>query len=469
MTRTPRQLVCDPDARRIVGALRAAGHQALLVGGCVRDQLLGRSPKDWDIATSARPEQVESLFPRTIGVGKAFGVILVLVDGRQFEVATFRGDAAYSDGRHPDGIRFTDAEEDARRRDFTINALFYDPGESCVHDFVGGIADLEARILRTVGDPAERFAEDRLRLLRAVRFAARTGFSLDPATRAAVAAMAPQAASVSVERQADEISRMLTEGTAHAAFALLDETGLLDAVLPEVAALRGVEQPAEYHPEGDVWRHTLLMLRHLDDTIRASLEAPGEAPRIWDGRLAFPGRQDRIALAWAVLLHDIGKPATISYDDRIRFNNHDRAGARMAAALLRRLHQPNHLIHAVHDLVAEHMHFCAIGRMREAKRRRMLQDPLFPLHLELHRIDCMGSHNLLDVHDYALRAWQEELERPPVVRPPLDGHDLIALGYTPGPRLGQLLDALRDALLEGEIATADDARAWILRTSPPGQ
>jgi poly(A) polymerase len=467
MLRISRQLVCDPDARRILRILREHGHTAYLVGGCVRDQLLGRLPKDWDIATSASPDEVEQLFPHTLGVGKAFGVMLVIEGKRPFEVATFRGESAYSDGRHPDRVHFCDPEEDARRRDFTINALFYDPEEECVLDFVGGVADIGASLLRTVGAPDERFAEDHLRLLRAVRFAARTGFVLEAGTAAAIRRLAVQATGVAVERQAEELSRMLSEGSACAAFGLLEETGLLEHVLPEIAVFRGVEQPPQFHPEGDVWRHTLLMLEHLDGTIRRSLGVAGEAPFVQDGLLCFPARADRLTLAWATLLHDLGKPATIAYEDRIRFNNHDRVGARLATRLLRRLRQSNHLVESVHEIVARHMRFPVLPEMREAKRRRFLQEPLFPLHLELHRLDCLGSHGQLDVYEYALPAWEEELRRPPVVRPPLSGHDLMALGYPAGPRLGKMLDALRDAALEGEASTPEEARAWVLRNFPP--
>jgi len=271
---------------------------------------------------------------------------------------------------------------------------------------------------------------------------------------------------VSVERQAEELSRMLAEGTAHPAFDLLERTGLLDHVLPEVAIFRGVEQPPQFHPEGDVWQHTLLMLRYLDDTIQRSVAADGDQPAVQDGLLVFPDRSYRLTLSWAVLLHDLGKPATIVYDDRIRFNNHDRVGASMAGRLLRRLRQSNHLTENVQDLVARHMGFCALPEMREAKRRLFLQNPLFPLHLELHRIDCLGSHGKLDVYDYALAAWQEEQQRPPVVRPPLSGHDLVSLGYAPGPLLGEILGALRDAALEGTVTDPDEARAWVLRTYP---
>jgi poly(A) polymerase len=467
MPAIPRQLVCDPDALHIVRALREHGHEAYVVGGCVRDQLLGRPPKDWDIATSAHPEQIEAIFPHTIGVGRSFGVILVLLNHREFEVATFRGEGEYSDGRHPDQIHFTDAAEDALRRDFTINALFYDPEQECVLDFVGGVADLEAGHLRTVGNPVERFTEDRLRLLRAVRFAARTGFVLDDDTRNAIRQMAPQVVSVSAERQAEELSRMLSEGTAHVAFSLLEETGLLEQVLPEVARFRGVEQPPQFHPEGDVWQHTLLMLDYLDGTMNRSLDAPGEEPFVQDNLVVFPSKSHRRILAWAVLLHDLGKPDTIEFRDRIRFNGHDRVGADLSSQLLRRLRQSNHLIAAVHALVNRHMRFCTLPKMREAKRRRLLQDPLFALHLELHRIDCLGSHGKLRVYDYALQKWQEERERPPVTRPPLSGHDLIELGYTPGPRMRELLDALRDAALEGEIDGPDEARAWVVGHYPP--
>jgi poly(A) polymerase len=260
---------------------------------------------------------------------------------------------------------------------------------------------------------------------------------------------------------------MLAEGTAHAAFSLLEQTGLLEQVLPEVAAFRGVEQPPQFHPEGDVWQHTLLMLKLLDETMERSIDATGEQPFPRDGLLVFPDKNHRRTLAWAVLLHDLGKPDTIEFRDRIRFNGHDRVGADLSSQLLRRLRQSNHLIAAVHALVNRHMRFCTLPKMREAKRRRLLQDPLFALHLELHRIDCLGSHGKLRVYDYALQKWQEERERPPVTRPPLSGHDLIELGYTPGPRMRELLDALRDAALEGEIDGPDEARAWVVGHYPP--
>ncbi len=463
----------DPNAGYIVQRLREAGHEAYFVGGCVRDFLLGRQPKDWDIATSAHPEQIPALFQKTRAVGKSFGVMLVIMNGQEYEVATFRGESEYSDGRRPKHVHFTDAREDARRRDFTINALMYDPFQQRVIDFVGGQKDLEQCVVRTVGEPRERFLEDHLRLLRAVRFAAKTGFTIDPATHAAIRELAGLVMTVSPERVGQEAVRMLTEEYACRAFELLTETGLLIHVLPEVARMQGVPQPPQFHPEGDVLEHTLLMLKGWDETVSLSaVHADPDAPNYHlvkigsDWRLRVPEDEEREILGWTVLLHDVGKPETISYSDRIRFNEHDTESARIAEVILERLRRPKRIQKAVIELIAGHMKFSSIKQMREAKRRRLLQNALFPLHLELHRLDCLGSHSDLQNYTYALSAWLEELNRQPPVEPLLTGHDLQKLGYKPGPRMGEIIHALDDARLEGKVSSVDEAVVWVLEQYP---
>ncbi len=475
-------LKCDAGAWAILSRLRAAGHEAYLVGGCVRDHLMGKAPKDWDIATDAAPSAIEQLFDHTVAVGKAFGVIIVVWGGRSYEVATFRDDGDYSDGRRPDSVRFSTAEADVRRRDFTINALLYDPFAEQVLDFVDGQRDLAAGLLRTVGDPGERFREDRLRLLRAVRFAARTGFRLEAATLAAMCDLASLVTTVSAERVGEELKRMLSEGYAAAAMQMLQDATLLRHVLPEVAQLGGVPQPPQFHPEGDVLVHTLLMLPLLDATIRRGVAAENDRPAdaqeggpaapyvaLAGGEplLVFPAERDRVVLAWAVLLHDVGKPETISFADRIRFHCHDAASVRIARTVLKRLRYPNVVIDAVAELVARHMKFCHVRNMREAKRRRFLQDPAFLLHLELHRLDCLSSHGRLDNFEFALAAWQDEQQRPAELEPLLTGHDLIEMGYAPGPCMGRILAALADARLEGTVQDETDARQWVRDSFPP--
>lgn len=445
-------LAPPPTASRIHARLREAGHQAFFCGGCVRDALLGSVPKDWDITTSATPDEIEALFEHTVPVGKSFGVIIVVEAGVHYEVATFRADLPSADGRRPTGVRFTSAEEDVKRRDFTINALLYDPETDSLLDYVGGQADMQARRLRTVGDPEARFLEDHLRLLRAVRFAARTGFTLENETRRAMGDLAGLVRNLSGERVGSEIAQILCEGRARAAFVLLQETGLLRHLLPEVDALRGVPQPKAFHPEGDVWTHTLLMLGLLGGS---SPEAPTDLDDA-----------DEI-LGWAVLLHDIGKPDTLTVSDRIRFNHHDQLGAELAEGILRRMKRPVKTITAVCELIGRHMHFCALPEMRQSKVRRFVRDPLFPLHLQLHRLDCLGSHQMLGPYAFGLDAWRAEQARPPEPEPLLTGRDLMALGYPPGPRMGTILNAVEDARLEGELETQDAARSWVRETFPP--
>jgi putative nucleotidyltransferase with HDIG domain len=430
-------------ARSIVERLRASGHNAYFVGGCVRDLLLRRIPKDFDVATSAQPDELLELFPGANTVGAHFGVVLVHNESACVEVATFRADLEYRDGRHPEGVRFeTDPREDVLRRDFTINALLLDPVTGEILDFTNGRADLEAGLIRAIGDPARRFREDRLRLLRAVRFAARLGFSIEPATFEAMRSFAPLIQSVSAERVRDEIARILTEGGAKRGFELLDQTGLLHEVLPEIEAMKGVKQPPEYHPEGDVWTHTLIMLEGL--------------------------RAPSLELALGVLLHDVGKPATFRIAERIRFDGHVEAGLEIAHKLLTRLRFPNDTIEAAEALIANHMRFGDVTRMRDSTLKRFLRIPGFDEHLELHRLDCLSSHGYLDNYEF-MRNKKAELPAEQLKPVPLiTGRDLIDAGYRPGPMFGIVLNEIEDAQLEGRIQTREAAMALVhekLRTS----
>jgi putative nucleotidyltransferase with HDIG domain len=427
-------------AAQIVARLRAAGHQAYFVGGCVRDLLLGREPKDFDVATSALPDQVLTLFEKTFAVGAHFGVVLVSSGEPEIltEVATFRSDGIYSDGRHPDAVRFSSSpEEDVKRRDFTINGMLLDPVTGEVLDFVGGKNDLQAGLICAIGDPGERFAEDKLRMLRGVRFAARFAFALQPATAMAISDLAPAVNQVSRERLRDELTRMLTEGHAQSAFELLDATGLLAQVLPEAAKMKGVAQPPQYHPEGDVWVHTMLLLAGL----------PAGCPP---------------ALAWAALLHDVGKPATYRVaPDRIRFDGHVETGVRIAEEICRRLRFPNHETDQILSLIANHMRFADAPRMKESTLKRFFRLPHFDQHLALHRLDCLASHGSLELYDFARERFEtlpEEQVRPSLL---LTGRDLIEAGYCPGPQFTEMLAMAEDAQLEGAIHTREQALALV--------
>jgi putative nucleotidyltransferase with HDIG domain len=419
-------------AKSIVGQLRAHGHSAWLVGGCVRDLLLGRTPIDFDVATSAKPAELLRLFPNAGQIGAHFGVVMVHDGEAHVEVATFRSDMNYADGRRPSSVHFeTSPERDVLRRDFTINALLLDPFNGEILDHVGGRVDLAAGIIRAIGDPARRFAEDHLRLLRAVRFAARLNFTIEPATFAAMQALAPAIRTISVERVRDEISRILTEGGARRGFELLDASGLLREVLPEISAMKGVQQPAEFHPEGDVWIHTLIMLDGL--------------------------HQPSLELALGVLLHDVGKPATFRVADRIRFDGHVEKGVEIARGLLNRLRFPNAVMEQVAALIANHMRFKDVPNMRESKIKRFLRMPKFDEHMELHRLDCLSSHGGLANYDFVR---EKQLEVPPEqLRPVLlvTGHDLIAAGCKPGPAFGAALREAEDAQLEGRVTTREEA------------
>ena len=430
-----------PDAAiRIIQTLEAAGHRALLAGGCVRDALLGHEPQDWDIATDAAPEAVQGLFEKTVAVGAQFGVVRVRVDDREFEVAQFREDGPYGDGRRPDSVRPSDEKGDANRRDFTINGMFYDVSNDRLLDYVGGRRDIEEGIVRAVGEPSLRFREDHLRMMRAIRFSARFGFAIEPATAAAIEAHAGLIGKISPERVRDELTTILTRENADAAFAALDSSGLLERVLPEVAAMKGVAQPPEFHPEGDVWTHVLAMLRI--------------------------NRSPSPTLAWGVLLHDVGKPTTYTETDRIRFNGHDKAGAAMSLGICERLRIPKAQASRIRELVANHMRFMHVEKMRESRLKRFLREPYFEELLELHRVDCLASHGNLRTHEFCARKLgdlHEEALRPPRL---LDGHELMAMGYPPGPKLGEILLAVEDEQLEGRISTGEEARDFARRNFP---
>jgi poly(A) polymerase len=429
---TPRDL-----ALHICQVLSSNGHQAYLVGGCVRDLELKREPADFDVATDAVPDRVLSLFPDSLTIGAKFGVILVQEAGADVEVATFRSDVGYSDGRHPDRVDFTpSAEEDVRRRDFTINGLLLDPRTNQVLDFVGGREDLRAGVVRAIGDPDRRFGEDKLRMLRAVRFAARFGYRIDAATFDAIRKRAPEIIEVSAERLRDELTRVLTEGSARRAFELLDATGLLPPLLPGIARMKGVAQPPQFHPEGDVWVHTLMMLEGLP---------AGASP----------------TLAWGVLLHDVGKPPTFTPPsgpgDRIRFDRHVEVGTVMAREICRALRFSNDDTEHIETLVANHLRFKDVFQMRPATLKRFVRLPRFDEHLELHRLDCLSSHRNLDAYNFVQSFLAET--PPEQVRPQrlVTGEDLKEMGLPPGPLYKEILQAVEDAQLDGAIA--DRAKA----------
>ncbi len=448
----------------IIRTLRERGHEAYLVGGCVRDLLLKREPSDYDVATSATPQEVMGIFPETYAVGVQFGVVLVAEqqvprlgsdtaledpncprndNDKTVEVATFRADIGYSDGRHPDDVRFTkDPKEDVQRRDFTINGLLLDPINDQVLDFVGGQKDLEAETVRAIGDARQRFGEDKLRMLRAVRFAARFGYKIEPKTFKAIRQLAQEIGQVSRERIRDELTKMLTEGKARQAFLLLDESGLLQEVLPEIEKMKGVEQPPQYHPEGDVFVHTLLLLE----------------------KLPYPCAP---TLAWGALLHDVGKPATFRVaPDRIRFDGHVEVGVKIAEDILRRLRFSNEDAKQILALVNNHMRFGQVDRMKESTFKKFVRMPRFDEHLELHRIDCEASHGNVTLYNFIreqIATMPAETMRP---APLITGEDLIAAGYEPGPRFKEILSAVEDGQLEGRLRTKEEALDLIAREYP---
>lgn len=439
-------------ALQILKTLRAAGYEAYLAGGCVRDLLLGREPQDYDVATSATPELVLAMFPRTFAVGAHFGVVLVASEiGAECEqgsveercvteVATFRSDGVYSDGRHPDQVRYTKAAaEDVQRRDFTINGLLLDPLidaddlRSALLDYVHGLADLDAGIIRAIGQPEKRFEEDQLRLLRAVRFAARLHFKIEPATFSAIRKLAARILAVSHERVRDELTRMLTEGHARSAFELLDQTDLLVQVLPEISRMKGVAQPPQFHPEGDVWIHTLMLLEQLEAGCAATL-------------------------AWGALLHDVGKPPTYrAAPDRIRFDGHVEVGVAIGAEICRRFRFSNDETQQILALIENHMRFADAPRMKASTLKRFFRLANFPEHLALHRMDCMAAHRNIDIWNFVKERYASMSKEEVHPKALLTGRDLIGAGYVPGPAFKDMLQAVEDAQLEGTIAAPGEA------------
>jgi poly(A) polymerase len=466
-----------PFAISIVRILRDRGYLAYLVGGCVRDLLLGREPADYDVATDATPDDVMRILPETYAVGAQFGVVLVPtptpqsvipsevgvsrsespaqsrnlflagrcapLNARHVEVATFRSDIGYSDGRHPDQVHFSrDPREDVQRRDFTINGLLLDPLNDVVLDYVGGKKDLEAKIIRAIGNPVLRFAEDKLRMLRAVRFAARFEYTIEPATLAAIQELAPQIHQVSRERVRDEVTKMLIEGHARRAFELLDQTRLLHEVLPEIAAMKGVEQPPEFHPEGDVFVHTLLLLENLPQPCTPTL-------------------------AWGGLLHDVGKPPTFRRaPDRIRFDSHVDVGVKMAEAICQRLRFSNDDTEQILALVDNHMRFGDVEKMKASTFKRFVRLTRFDEHLELHRLDCKASHQKLRMYDFICHKMAELTPQAIYPTPLVGGDDLVAAGYSPGPQFKEILSAVEDGQLEGRLRSKEQAMRFVRRKFP---
>ncbi|NLZ60538.1 MAG: CCA tRNA nucleotidyltransferase [Lentisphaerae bacterium] len=461
----PRRELLPRAVLKLLEGLHDAGHQACLAGGCVRDMLMGKQPQDWDVASSASPEQVEELFEHHYSVGKAFGVVVVLLEGQAYEVASFRGDGAYLDGRRPEKVYYGSMQEDVKRRDFSVNALLYEPLSEQLHDLVGGLADLEKRLLRAVGEPERRFQEDRLRLLRALRFAANLEFDIEAETWRALCAAAPGIQLISKERIAGELEKMLCGGHSRRAFELLESSGLLEQILPELAALRQVAQPPQFHPEGDVWQHTLLLLQELD-LLLPNCSAEAEAPRFSQGRLKRCSELEKRILNWAALLHDVAKPLCFEHTDRIRFHGHESLGAKMCREILTRLRLPRNLIKRASDLVRRHMSLSQFDQMRAANQIRRLQEEDFPLLLELHRLDCLASHGKMELHGRILQAWQKEQNRPAPVKALLNGQDLRNIGYEPGPQYKVILETLKTEQLEGRLQNKQEALHWLKQNFP---
>lgn len=428
----------EKTAREVAQRLRARGHIAYFAGGCVRDMVRGLPAKDFDVATDATPDLVQKIFPHTYAVGAHFGVVVVVENEFNFEVATFRSDGAYLDHRHPANVRFSSPEEDAKRRDFTINGMFFDPEKNEVIDFVGGRADLDAKLIRAIGDPAARFAEDRLRMLRAVRFATVLDYKIDNQTWDALVASAASINEISAERIREELLKIFRSPNRVRGWDLLDRSGLLRTILPELDAMKGCLQPEQFHPEGDVFIHTRLMLELLPKEVSAPL-------------------------VLSVLFHDVAKPVTATVDEtgRIRFNEHDRIGAAMTEAIMERLRFSRVEIDAVVEMVRQHMVFKDVPNMRVAKLKRFMARPTFEEELELHRVDCASSHGMMDNYQF-LHQKREEFANEPIIPPPLvRGDDLIALGMKPGPKFGEILEAVETRQLEGALKDRQEALDWV--------
>jgi len=433
-------------AREVVIELRNADHKAFCVGGCARDTLLGIEPKEYDITTSATPEEVSELFPHTVPIGASFGVILVITGKYQFEVATFRKDLSYSDGRHPDRVIYSSQEqEDVLRRDFTINGMLYDPIEEEVIDYIGGIADIKSKIVKTIGDPYERFNEDKLRMMRAIRFSSRYNFELDVNTFSAVEKLAGGIIQVSSERIRDEITKIITQSNPGHGLKMLSVSGLLKYILPDVEIMNGVEQPPEFHPEGDVFIHTCLVLDKLFENQNGVVSPE---------------------LAIGALLHDVGKPPTFSISDRIRFNGHDKLGADMSKKICRELKFSNKQIEIIYELIRDHLKFKDVFNMKKSTLKRFIGMPHFEEHMALHLADCQASHGLMAAYDFIMEKYNDFEEEEIKPAPILSGRELIEMGYKPGPLFSEILNFVEEAQLEGDISNTEEARKAVSETYP---
>lgn len=433
-------------AREVVVELRNYGHKAFCVGGCARDTILGIEPKEYDITTSATPEEVSEIFPHTVPIGVSFGVMLVIIGKYQFEVATFRKDQSYTDGRHPDSVIYSSQEqEDVRRRDFTINGMLYDPLEEEVIDYVDGLSDIDNKIVKTIGDPYERFSEDKLRMMRAIRFSSRYNFELDLETFAAIEKLAADITQVSSERIRDEITKIITQKNPGHGLKMLSISGLLKYILPEVEIMNGVKQPPEFHPEGDVFIHTCLVLDKL-----------------------FQNEEGIVSpeLAMGALLHDVGKPPTFSVSDRIRFNGHDKLGAEMSKRICRDLKFSNKQIELIYELIRDHLKFKDVFKMKKSTLKRFIGMPNFEEHMALHLADCQASHGLTAAYDFVMEKYNEYEEEEIKPTPLISGKELIDMGYNPGPLFSEILNFVEEAQLEGDISTTEDAKKKVLENYP---
>jgi len=436
-------------AKHLVTQLKNSGYKAFCVGGCTRDMLMNVPPREYDITTSATPEEVSNIFSHTIPVGVSFGVILVLIGHYRFEVATFRKDEGYSDSRHPDYVTYsTDEEEDVLRRDFTINGMLYDPIEEEAIDYAGGLDDIRDGIIRTIGVPLDRFSEDKLRLMRAVRFASRYGFAIEGDTYGALKELASRINLVSAERIKDELVKIITQRNPGDGLKMLRETGLLRYILPEVDIMHGVEQPPEFHPEGDVFKHTCLVLDKIYENT---------------GGLASP------ELAMGGLLHDVGKPPTFSVSDRIRFNGHDKLGADMSREICRRLKFSNKQIELIYELVRDHLKFKDVFYMKKSTLKRFIGMPDFDEHMVLHLADCLASHGSTEAYDFVMKKFEELKDEEIKPEPLLGGRELIEMGYSPGPLFKEILNLVEEAQLEGEITSRSEALELVSRKYPIGK
>ena len=438
-------------ALTVVKTLQKQGFQAYFAGGCVRDRLMKRPPKDYDIATNARPNQVMRLFKKTLAIGKAFGVVVVIIQKQQIEVTTFRTESGYSDGRHPDNVKYASRDEDVARRDFTINGLLYDPISDELIDLVNGRADIKKKLVRTIGDAGQRFKEDKLRMMRAIRFACELGFALDPKTKKAIAKSSGQIKKISVERIREELRRILICPRRDQGIKLLEQTGLMKHILPEVLKMKGVNQPKQFHPEGDGYVHTVAVMKHL----RNPFTVMGKSQN-----LSFE-------LALATLLHDVGKPGTFMITDRIRFHEHERLGSEMAERICQRLKLANSQTETICWIISKHLVFKDIDKMRVSTLKRLFSHKDYPLLAELHRADRLGSDMDLKPYHLAARIYKKLSKEELKPKPLINGYDLIKLGFKPGPIFSKILKHVEEAQLEQEVTNKDEALKLVQKNFKP--